>query len=89
MREKKGAENGIDMARELRSTSNGKNGAMTFTVTDIVKDASNKKVRKQLGKLKVQKCAIIWYDGYKTKNNKIQVLWDEFIAYMNSRSLKK
>ena len=46
MREKKGAENGIDMARELRSTSNGKNGAMTFTVTDIVKDASNKKVRK-------------------------------------------
>ena len=66
------------MPRKLESKPNGQNGAMTISLLDIDKGNS----RSQIGKLKVQKCALVWYDKCETKNNMYKVSWDEFIEYM-------
>ena len=66
------------MSRKLESTPNGKNGAITVSLFDV----DNVGSRSQVGKLKVQKCALVWYDKYETKNNKYKVSWDEFTEYM-------
>lgn len=75
--------------RELKSIANGTNGARTFTLTDIVSKKAGKKTRNQLGKLKVQKGAITWYDKCETDNNEFRVSWEEFFAFMRQHPVRK
>ena len=77
------------MSKELKYKTNGENGAITFTLSDILRRNGKKQSQTQIGKLKVQKCAIIWFDGYETGNNKFKVTWDEFIDYMKKHPADK
>ena len=76
------------MAKELKSNANGKSGARTFTLTDISKGGDGKKNRSQIGKLKVQKSSLVWYDGYETGNNRFEISWDDFIKYIKKHPAK-
>lgn len=77
------------MSRVLKSVPNGENGATTITLTEIMKAKDDKPKRRQIGKLSVRKCSIVWHDGYETGNNKYQVDWDEFIEFMKKHPARK
>lgn len=70
------------MARELHCSAKGKCGAQAITVTDIFRGQGKKVNRSQVGKMHVQKCSIVWYDGSETPNNRYCVTWDQFIEFM-------
>ena len=63
------------MKHQLKHETKGRNGAVTFTLSDTDQN-------KQIGKLDVSKGSLVWYDGYATRNNKYRVGWDRFIEFM-------
>ena len=70
------------MKHQLKHEAKGRNGAVTFTLSDMDQRNQNK----QIGKLDVSKGSLVWYDGYATKNNKYRVGWDTFIEFMKQHS---